>query len=924
VKKFYPSLLAVGLCCLSFIACHTSHNKAAGGFGDADAIGSDEDAFERINYEWMMLRDPATGRIPDHIREKELAYATTLPHDFYPNAKGTAVATWQSRGPWNVGGRTRAFGIDVSNENNLIAGTPSGGMWRSTNGGQNWTMTSPNSLYPSVSCLAQDTRSGHTNVWYYGTGEGSGASATGTGAYYYGNGIYKSTDSGVTWTVLPSTAGASITAFDSWAEIIWTIAVNPAVSGQDVIYAAAYGSIYKSVDGGASWNSVLGAGSYYTDIAISPTGVIYATLSSDGSTKGIYRSTDGLTFTNITPVGFPVKYDRIKIGISPANENQVYFLGNTPGYGHADTGYTGTIDWNSLWRYTYVSGNGSGAGGTWQDRSQNLPHTGGQFDKFQTQGGYDIVVKGKPNDTNTLFIGGTNLYRSTTAFADDQHTTFIGGYVIGASLPVVNMYPNHHPDQHDLAFLPSNPNVMISANDGGLFRTGDNTATNVAWTPLNNGYLTSMFYTCAIDHASTNDIIIGGAQDNGSWFTNSSSGTAPWVTPRGGDGSYCAIADGGLAYYFSIQNGKMMRAKVNVTGGIDSFARIDPIGASGYLFINPYTLDPNNNNIMYLAAGRALWRNDNLGGIPYAGNWDSISTNWVKFPDTAATASAKISAVAVCKTPANRVYYGTSNRRLFRIDNANVGTPKPTEVTPFSGNDQFPAGGNISCISVDPNNGDNVMVSFSNYNVISIFYSGDGGTSWKRVAGNLEENPDGTGSGPSVRWVRIMPLASGTVYLAGTSVGLFATKELDSTATVWTQQGTNAIGNAVVDMIDSRSSDGLVAVATHAHGIFSAKIQNLNDVGIYTPIAGADVQYKTYPNPFQRSATLQFTLKSKGNVNLQVYDELGRPVRTLVNNELGAGAHTYSLEGNGLPAGIYFCTLKVGALVETKRLLKIE
>jgi hypothetical protein len=465
---------------------------------------------------------------------------------------------------------------------------------------------------------------------------------------------------------------------------------------------------------------------------------------------------------------------------------------------------------------------------------------------------------------------------------------------------------------------------MISANDGGLFRTGDNTATNVAWTSLNNGYLTSMFYTCAIDHAGTNDVIIGGAQDNGSWFTNSASGTAPWVTPRGGDGSYCAIADGGQAYYLSIQNGKMMRGKLNAAGGVDSFARIDPIGASGYLFINPYVLDPNNDNIMYLAGGRALWRNDNLAGIPYAGNWDSITTNWVRFPDTNITAGAKISAIGVSKTPANRVYFGTSNGRLFRIDNANAGTPKPTEITQSFGNDQFPGASFISSISVDPNNADNVIISFSNYSVYSIFYSNNGGTSWKRVAGNLEESANGQGSGPSVRWVRIMPLATGTVYLAGTSVGLFAAKRLDSTATVWIQQGATTIGNAVVDMIDSRSTDGLVAVATHAHGIYSARILDPNDLGVSTPTATTDIHFNAYPNPFKASATLQFKLPAKEHVSLQVFDELGRPVRTLVNAELDAGAHTYSIQDGGLPAGIYFCMLKAGAFVDTKRLLKIE
>ncbi|MGN6568457.1 MAG: WD40/YVTN/BNR-like repeat-containing protein, partial [Flavipsychrobacter sp.] len=515
MKRLFTPLLAVAIICCGYLVCisHAAFEKPY--YGDADAMGSDEDANARENYEWMRLHDPATGKIPGHIRERELAFAAGLPSDKdISRFSKTTSLTWQQRGPWNVGGRTRALAIDASNENILIAGSCSGGMWRSTDQGTTWTSITPADQYKSVSCLAQDTRSGHTNVWYYGTGEAFGASASATGAYYLGNGIYKSTDGGLTWSVLTATAGTSLTALDTWGDLIWNLVTDASNATQDVVYAAAYGGIYRSADGGTSWTKVAGTStaSYFTDVAITKTGVVYATLSSDGGQKGLYRSADGVTFTNITPAGFPTNYNRIKIGISPSDETQVYFLGNTPGAGQPDTNYLGAVEWNSLWRYTYVSGDGSGAGGSWQDRSSNLPSSGGLFDKFTSQGSYDLVVKVKPNDTNTVFIGGTNLYRSTSGFADNSHTAFIGGYVQGATLPVVNNYPNHHPDQHELVFLPGNPDKMISSNDGGIFKTNDNTAANVSWTSLDNGSITTMFYTCAIDHAETNDIIIGGAQ----------------------------------------------------------------------------------------------------------------------------------------------------------------------------------------------------------------------------------------------------------------------------------------------------------------------------------------------------------------------------------------------------------------------------
>jgi hypothetical protein len=517
----------------------------------------------------------------------------------------------------------------------------------------------------------------------------------------------------------------------------------------------------------------------------------------------------------------------------------------------------------------------------------------------------------KPNDPNTLFIGGTNLYRSTTAFADSINTTFIGGYEIGATLPVVDNYLNHHPDQHELFFLPSDPNTLFSTNDGGIFKTTDNSASTVAWTPLNNGYLSTQFYTCALDHADTDAVIIGGAQDNGSWFTNSWNPSTPWITPRSGDGSYCAIADNKSAYYFSIQNGKMMRAKLNPAGVIDSFARIDPIGGdSDYVFINPYIIDPNNNNIMYLAGGKHLWRNDDLSGIPYASNWDSITTNWTMFPDTLPAAGMKITALAVSTIPANRLYYGTSNQQLYRIDNANSGTPARTNITGTVSPNNFPNGANISSVAVDPSNANNIMVSFSNYNVYSIFYSDDGGTTWQKVAGNLEAAATGLGNGPSVRCVRIMPVAGGNVYLAATSTGIYATSLLDGLNTVWTQLGTGTIGNAICDMIDFRQTDGLVVVATHGHGIFTANILDVNDIVSVTNITANKLNaLRVFPNPAVSGTTIKYTLEKGQHIKLELLDELGRMVKVLQDAKLNASTYEFYMDRMHLNSGLYYIRL---------------
>lgn len=893
--------------------------------GAPEAIGGEDGPLEYVEYERRRLCDPSTGQIPFGIREMELAYASTLPSDAMLTARTETQSVWNERGPWNVGGRTRAFGIDIMDTSHFVAGSTSGGLWQTNNGGTSWTKTTTLTQHLSTSCLAQDHRPGKTNIWYAGTGEGYGQSASGGSAYFLGNGLMKSTDNGNTWSPITSTASNNPQSFISNWQIVWDLAVNNADTVNDVVYASTYGAVYKSMNGGTNWTTCKSGGSYFTDVKVTPSGVVYATLSSDGSQKGIWRSPDGITFTDITPPNFPTTYNRIVIGLTPGDENQVWFLGNTPNAGMPDTNFLGDVEWNSMWKYTYLSGNGSGSGGYWSDRTPSLPSTGGLFDKFTCQGSYDLVVKVHPNDTNTVFIGGTNLYRSTNGFADQSQTTFIGGYQQGATLPVVNMYANHHPDQHGFEFMPGNPSVVISHNDGGIFKSNDCMANTVVWNSLNNGYLTSLFYTVAIDHATpNNDVVIGGAQDNGSWFTNNANLQTPWVTPRGGDGSYCQVADNRTNYYFSIQNGKMMKSTLDANGNVQTFARIDPIGGTGYQFINPFMLDPNNNNIMYMAGGKKLWRNDDLSQIPMIGNWDSISTNWTPWTDTVPATGVTITALNVSKTPANRVYYGTSNKKIYRIDNANVGTPTPVDIT--STNAQaFMTNAYVSCIASNPNNADEMLVIFSNYSVNSIFYSATGGlptTSWSKAGGNL----DNSAAGPSVRWAAIMPVSDGKVYMVATSTGLYATDTLKGTNTVWVQQGANTIGNAVCDMIDYRMSDGLVVIATHSHGMYSTHITSVNDIATVRDLQNmkGDFSLSNYPNPFSSSTTIDFTLDKHAKVKLSVLDQFGRMVKVLMDEPADSGKHTIQFEKGNLSSGTYYIALQVGELRETRKVLVVQ
>ncbi|MCS6989206.1 MAG: T9SS type A sorting domain-containing protein [Chloroherpetonaceae bacterium] len=908
-------MAGVALLALKYAAPKNPTSQVAKPLSPKPVVGTTENPRARIEYETRMLVDPKTKQIPRDIRRLELDYAETLPEI---DEGSTESFTWTHRGPWNVGGRTRALALDVSdpNEQTILAGGVSGGMWRSTNGGTSWTrVTNPLQLQ-SVTCIAQDTRTGRTNTWYYGTGEFLGNSASGGDAFFKGDGIFKSTDGGLTWTQLASTVSGTPQTFDLVTDFIYNIAIDPSNSTQDEVYAACYGAVLRSTNGGASWSVVLnGLGNpnqaIATDVAVTSTGVVYATVSNNSSaTRGIFRSTDGVNWTNITPSGFPSNYRRIVIGIAPSNENIVYFLGETPGGGKLTNPEEN--EWMSLWRY-------NAATNSWQNRSNNLPDTstfGTPLGGFNSQGSYNLVVKVKPDNENFVIIGGTNLYRSTDGFSTANNIAWIGGYH-----PTEFLYPNHHPDQHAIVFYrnAARSNWMLSGCDAGVSRTTNIAASNVSWTRLSNGYLTTQFYTIAIQNASGDVKIIGGKQDNGTYRTVSSSSTANWQSILGGDGAYCAIAASGNPHYVSSQNGFTLRLTLDAAGNYDptNWTRVDPQGGSGYLFINPFKLDPNNSNRMYFAGGTRLWRNDNLTGIPSLSN-EPASFGWTSI--NLPISQTAISAIAVSTTPANRVYVGTATGDVLRIDNAQSASPTITNVTGAS----MPAEGYVSDIAIDPSNANNAMVVFSNYNVISLYYTTNGGTSWTAVAGNLEQNPDGTGNGPSCRCAAIRNVSGGKVFLVGTSTGLYVTSTLNGMSTVWQRQAPNSIGRAVVTAIATRESDGVVVAATHGNGVYSATVNSLVSAPKQTPKPKSFMLAQNYPNPFNPSTTIEYRLPSASDVTLEVFDALGRKVRTLVNERQGAGTHQVHFNAAGLASGTYFYKLRAGDNVETRKMLLVK
>ena len=749
-----------------------------------------DDPQSRFEFELLKTMDPATRKVPNNIRQLELAFAGSKNSGSQISfAPGDIEAPgWDNRGPNNVGGRTRALGVDADDENIILAGGVSGGMWRSIDQGVNWTKTTASTELQSVTCIAQDLNSTNNDTWYYGTGEFSGNTAGGTGAFYLGDGIYKSTDNGQSWTLLSSTASSTPQITNDF-DINHEIVVNP--TNGDILVAN-IGGIYHSDDGGVTFDKELDNGARdWTDVVMTSTGVAFAVL----ETGGIFRSTDGENWTDISTGGPSLQSgDRkeLAVMINGTSEEILYMLGENASGSPRD---------HMLWKYDDEVTN------DWTDFSTNLPNLGQQTGDFNSQGGYDLLVQVDPDDENFVIIGGRNLWRFSDISVMSPTADWIGGYD-PADPSNFGLYPNHHPDQHIFRFLSGTK--AISGSDGGLHITNDitsNLLTNqpVSWVSMNNSYLTTQVYALSV---GPDNEIFAGFQDNGTWLTTTTDGDTDWTETFSGDGGYSAWNEDGTRRYVSVQNGKIFR--LNYTNGTDtdydSETEITPNGYSTSLFIVPMYTAPYDDDLLFLGGDSDLYVNTQASSSASSVGWKSIDLG----------TTGEISEIGT--TGVNVIYVGTSNGELYRIENPEDTNPTITDVT----DSNFPSG-YVSGVGINPFRPNEVLTCFSNYGIQSIFYSNDNGTTWTDVSGDLEENVNGSGNGPSVRTVRIH--GDGDRFFAGTSTGLYSTTSLSGVTTTWTQEDANGIGNVVVEHLVTRNSDGLVVAGTHGNGVYSANFE---------------------------------------------------------------------------------------------------
>ncbi len=739
-----------------------------------------------FDQEFEMTKDPALGYVPSERLQQ--AYREMRERKETASFKKSAVAgaNWTERGPDNIGGRTRALLWDPNTTNKVWAGGVTGGLWYNddiTNSNSTWTAVDDFWQDIAVTSIAYDPN--NTQIMYVGTGEG----------YYTGSsrgqGIWKSTDGGSTWTQLQST-----NAFDFVLDIIVR---NEA--GTSVIYAAVDGRYYRgswgnylnqglqrSTDGGLTWTQVLphhqkvdGSGNTHpftpADIELAADNRIWiGTMNNPWGNGGgsILWSDDGTTWSvDSTSYGTIANVGRVELACAPSDANVVY----------------GLIEANQvLERVIYTNNKGA----TWTDKNEPNDADFGipSSDMTRGQAWYDLIIQVDPNDPNVAITGGIDLFRTTDAATN---WTQISIWAYGAFFGI----PEVHADQHQIMYKPGSSSEVIFGNDGGVWYTSTGNTNSPSFVNMNNGYNVTQFYAAAIHPDAGSNYFLAGAQDNGTQkFTVAGMNTTTQAT--GGDGAYTHIDQDEPQFQYTSY---VYNSFYVSTDGGGSFTNVEPaVTDSGAYFINPSDFD-DTQNLFYSSNGKGHYL-----------RWEDPHTTTGTFTNVAMPALAGDEVTAITASPftANRVFFGSNNGKIIRADNAHTNSPTATVLNSGAG---MPASW-VNCIAIDPASENHMLAIYSNFGVSSVWETTDGGTTWTDCEGDLPDMP--------VRWALINPDNSKQVLLA-TEMGIWSTDYINGADTRWVPANTGQ-ANVRTDMLKMRSSDNLIIAATYGRGLYSSDV----------------------------------------------------------------------------------------------------
>ncbi|NNF29872.1 MAG: T9SS type A sorting domain-containing protein [Flavobacteriaceae bacterium] len=617
MKKNYAFIIL-----LSILACNISVSQEylqmidAGTYPVQDVIDSAEAYFEgrdkgrgsgykqfkrwEYNALRMMKEDGYLPTISEELAEFERynAYLNETASSRQPmndNWEELGPLDWNTTTSWNPGvGRITGISIDESNSDHIIIGANTGGVWKTLDGGQNWTPLSD--FFSNMSVYAVTIDQADPDIYYFGSSSGL---------------IFKSTDAGATWNVLADISNS----------LINKIVIHP--TNSQIIFACSQNAgIYRSTDGGATWsNTGIDSNAYDVEFKPGDPSVVYA------SGVGFHKSTDdGATFSQIAGFSSGAKM----IGVSPDDAEVVYVV-------EADSGTFGGF---------YVSSDSG-------DSFTELNHAGVNYFGYSTTGNdnngqaprdMDIVVN--PNNVDEVHIAGILTWRSLDGGVSFTCTSdWVIDGAIGADIGYC------HADVDIMLFHGSS---LYVGSDGGIFRADDTTnLTANYYTDLTTGIGIRQWYK--IGTSQTPDVVVtGGSQDNGSSFYTAANGWIDWIGADGMEGF--VDKDNSDIMYGMIQFGRMYRTEnaagslINISEpgsgsgewvtpfeqdptlsntiyvGYNRVYRSNNKGSSWVPISQSFTDDldqmkiaPSNNQVMYASNATQLFRTEDGG-----------ATNWVQ------------------------------------------------------------------------------------------------------------------------------------------------------------------------------------------------------------------------------------------------------------------------------------------------------
>lgn len=597
---------------------------------------------------------------------------------------------WLSVGPRNINGRIKCLAVHPTDGQTVYAGSAGGGVWKTTNGGQSWTATMHDEASLAIGAIAIDPTTPQTV--YAGTGEPVHYLSlpvvlplTSVSWFYEGEGVYKSTNGGGSWTLTGPIGN----------EFIYRIAVDP-FDGDHLLCAgfstpAGAGGLCRSTDGGATWTTVQPG--VFTDVLFDPVnaGRAYAGQNNGGILKTI---DGGMTWTpKNTGLPATTSIGRVNLTLATALPDVLYAMIENDGTG----GLLGVYR-------TATAAEGAG----WA--AVAAPPVSTSFVWWCQH------IEADPTDAtgNIVWAGAVNVARSSNGGASWTLVTDAYG----------GTQPPTHSDQHALVFDPADADRVYIANDGGVFH-GEYVGgpTPVTWTKVSTGLVATQFYDLHSSSASRS-MFGGGAQDNGSMI---STGGLSYRHVYGGDGGYVAFhPTDPYTVYVQYQNAAIQKS----TDGANTFTPASAgIGPGGPFPATVLAMDPVNPLILFSGTG-AVYRSANGGGL-----WAAASPGL-----------GTVTEVAIAPSSGAVIYAGTVAGGLHQATDGGVTATSFLNITPVVAG--WPTRW-LSGIAVHPTDSNTIYVSFLGFNGTAVsnhVWKGVfsmGSWTWALRAGGLPDVPVG-------------------------------------------------------------------------------------------------------------------------------------------------------------------------------------